>query len=336
LSTRLIAPRGGAQHRPDQSPEKLSLTAVIYGCIDIGSNTTRLLVATGGARAQRCAPLTGSAREPLHQLVAERSFTRIGRSLDDDGRIPDDKIAETAAVAGAQARLAREMGARTVAAVATAAVRDAVNRGDLVAAVEDAAGVELRVLAGTEEARLSFLGATCTLPEPAQGIIAVVDVGGGSTEIAVGAPDGTVEWSQSVRVGSGVLTDTYLRSDPPAHAELDAVRERVHELFSTLVPPVATVAVAVGGSATSLHRLVGGDLDERTLAEGIAVLSSTRIEEVARRFELDAERVRLLPAGIIVLGAACGCLGLPLRIARGGLREGVILELMDGSRSAGA
>ncbi|CAN5243188.1 Ppx/GppA phosphatase family protein [soil metagenome] len=335
MSTRLIAPRGGAQHRPDQSPEKLSLTAVIYGCIDIGSNTTRLLVATGGARAQRCATLTDSVRQPLRQLMAERSFTRIGRSLGDDGRIPKEKIAETAAVAGAQARLAREMGAGTVAAVATAAVRDAVNRDELVAAVEHAADVELRVLPSSEEARLSFAGATRTLPEPARGIIAVVDVGGGSTEIAVGAPDGTVEWSQSVRVGSGLLADTYLRSDPPALDELDAARERVGELFSTLAPPVARVAVAVGGSATSLRRLVGGDLDERTLAEGVAVLSRTRIEEVARRFALDPERVRLLPAGIIVLGAACGCLGLPLRIARGGLREGVILDLMDGSRPEG-
>ncbi len=293
---------------------------MIYGCIDIGSNTTRLLVAT---------------EQPLRELAAQRSFTRIGRSLGEDGQIPEEKIAETAAVAGAQARLAREMGAGTVAAVATAAVRDAVNRDEMVAAVEEAADLELKVLDSNEEARLSFVGATRTLPEPAQGTIAVIEVGGGSTEIAVGAPDGTVEWSQSLRVGSGVLTDAYLRSDPPALADLDAARERVGDAFAALTPPVAGVAVAVGGTATSLHRLVGGELCERTLAEGIAVLSGSRIDEVARRFELDPERVCLLPAGIIVLAAACRCLRLPLQIARGGLREGVILELIDASRSEG-
>ncbi|MDQ3588470.1 MAG: hypothetical protein M3375_09010 [Actinomycetota bacterium] len=293
---------------------------MIYGCIDIGSNTTRLLVATG---------------ESLHPLVAQRAFTRILSSLGGDGRIPEEKIAETASVARAQARTAREMGAGTVVAVATAAVRDAVNCDELVEAVEDAADVELRVLEGAEEARLSFLGATRALPEPAQGTIAVVDVGGGSTEIAVGTPDGTVEWSRSVRVGSGLLADAHFRSDPPAAAEVDAARDHVSELFADLAPPGAATAVAVGGTATSLHRLVGGKLDERTLAEGVAVLSRSPIAEVARRFELDPERVRLLPAGIIVLGAASGCLGLPLGIAQGGLREGVILELMDTPRSDG-
>ena len=309
--------------RPALLPGGRSNTAVIYGCIDIGSNTTRLLVAADGGK-------------PLHHLVAQRSFTRIGASLGDDGRIPQEKIAETAAVAGAQARLARELGAGTVAAVATAAVRDAVNREELVAAVEDAAEVKLRVLDSTEEARLSFVGATRTLLEPAPGTIAVTDVGGGSTEIAVGAPDDTVEWSHSVDVGSGALAYAHLRSDPPTATELDAARDHVDGLFDGLAPPAATMGVAVGGTATSLHRLVGGQLDERTLAEGVRVLSRSPIEEVARRFELDPERVRLLPAGMIVLGAVCGCLGLPLRIARGGLREGVILELMDASESGGA
>ena len=290
---------------------------MIYGCIDIGSNTTRLLVAEGGCKGGRCPPLADSTE----------------RSLGEDGRIPEEKIAETAAVAGAQARLARELGAGTVVAVATAAIRDAVNRDELVAAVEGAAAVELRVLDSSEEARLSFVGATRTLPEPAKGTVAVVDVGGGSTEIAVGAPDGAVEWSRSVGVGSGVLADAHLRSDPPAAAELDAARDHVNGLFAGLAPPEATMALAVGGSATSLHRLVGAELNEHTLAECVRVLSRSPIEKVARRFALDPERVRLLPAGIIVLGAVCGCLGLPLRIAHGGLREGVILELMDASRS---
>ena len=78
----------------------------------------------------------------------------------------------------------------------------------------------------------------------------------------------------------------------------------------------------MGGTATSLRRLVGAELEHETLERGIRVLSSTPIAEVAERFELDAERVRLLPAGILILEAISDLLGLPLRIARGGLREG--------------
>jgi exopolyphosphatase/guanosine-5'-triphosphate,3'-diphosphate pyrophosphatase len=90
----------------------------------------------------------------------------------------------------------------------------------------------------------------------------------------------------------------------------------------------------VGGTATSLRRLVGAELAHETLERGIRVLSVTPIDQVAARFELDPERVRLLPAGILVLEALSDKLGLPLRIARGGLREGVILELLEGKTPA--
>jgi exopolyphosphatase/guanosine-5'-triphosphate,3'-diphosphate pyrophosphatase len=90
----------------------------------------------------------------------------------------------------------------------------------------------------------------------------------------------------------------------------------------------------VGGTATSLRRLVGAELERETLERGIRVLSSTPIAKVAERFELDAERVRLLPAGILILEAISDLLALPLRIARGGLREGILLELVEGRRLA--
>ena len=289
---------------------------MILGCIDIGSNTTRLLVADAG--------------NDLRELVTQRAFTRIGKSLSDGGAIPPEKIAETAEVAATQARVAREVGAEQVVAVATAAIRRASNREELCSAVERAGGMPLTVLSGDEEARLAFVGATRTLAEPARGTIAVLDVGGGSTEIAVGQPDGSVEWSASFRIGSGMLSDAYLRSDPPAVAELDALRSHVEGTFEGLEPPPAKSAVAVGGTATSLRRLVGAEVSHETLERGVRVLSQTPIGEVARRFELDPERVKLLPAGILILEALSDCLALPLRIARGGLREGVLLELVAG------
>jgi len=294
---------------------------LICACIDIGSNTTRLLVADAG---------NGRLRE----LVNQRAFTRIGKSLQAGGSIPSEKIAETADVVRTQAAVAGEVGAQQILAVATAAIRSAPNRHELVAAVEEAGGMPLTVLSGEEEARLSFVGATRTLLQPADGTIAVVDVGGGSSEIAVGEPDGKMAWSASFRIGSGFLADSYLRSDPPSADELEKVRRHVAGAFEGLEPPPAQSAVAVGGTATSLRRLLGAELSHETLERGIRVLSSTPIGEVAQRFELDAERVRLLPAGILVLEASSDLLALPLRIARGGLREGALLELVEGRRLA--
>jgi exopolyphosphatase / guanosine-5'-triphosphate,3'-diphosphate pyrophosphatase len=295
---------------------------LICACIDIGSNTTRLLVAD--AEDGR-----------LRELVTQRAFTRIGKSLGGNGGlIPDEKIAETAEVVRTQSRVAREVGAEEIVAVATAAIRQAANREELVAAVEDAGGTPLTVLSDEEEARLSFVGATRTLLQPADGTIAVIDVGGGSTELAVGEPDGNMAWSASFRIGSGFLADSYLRSDPPSIDELEKLRRHVVGTFEGLDPPPADSAVAVGGTATSLRRLVGAELSHETLERGIRVLSLTPIPEVARRFELDTERVRLLPAGILVLEALSDVLQLPLRIARGGLREGVLLELVEGRQLA--
>lgn len=284
--------------------------------IDLGTNTTRLLVAD-------------ASDGRLRELVAQRAFTRLGKSLLEGGAIPPQKIEETAEVVRTQSRVAREVGALEIVAVATAAIRNAPNRAELCDAVESAGGMPLEVLSGDEEARLSFVGATRTLSAPAEGTIAVIDVGGGSSELAIGDPDGTVAWSESFRVGSGFLADSYLRSDPPSVAELEAVRSHVEGVFEGLEPPPAESAVAVGGTATSLRRLLGAELSHETLERGIRVLSVTPIGQVASRFELDPERVRLLPAGILVLEAMSDCVGLPLRIARGGLREGVLLELLE-------
>jgi exopolyphosphatase / guanosine-5'-triphosphate,3'-diphosphate pyrophosphatase len=290
---------------------------LILACIDIGSNTTRLLVAD--ARGGH-----------LRELASQRAFTRIGKALLSGGAIPREKIEETAEVVRGQARVARELGTEELAAVATAAIRDAPNRDELADAVERSGGTRLHILSGEEEARLSFVGATRTLATPAEGTVAVIDVGGGSSELAIGDPDGTMTWSASFAIGSGMLADSYLRSDPPAAAELEAVRRHIAGTFEGLDPPPAKSAVAVGGTATSLRRLVGGELEHETLERGIRVLAASPITQVATRFELDPERVRLLPAGILVLEALSDCIGLPLRIARGGLREGVILELLDG------
>jgi exopolyphosphatase/guanosine-5'-triphosphate,3'-diphosphate pyrophosphatase len=287
---------------------------VVCACIDIGSNTTRLLVAD----AQ-----DGQLREVLQQ----RAFTRLGSRSE----IPPAKVAEVADAVATQVRVARECGAERIRAVGTHAVRAAGNREELLQAIHASAGLRVDVLSEDDEARLAFAGATRTLAHLPLGEVGVVDVGGGSTELVCGTLADGVSWSRSFRVGSGFLADSYLHSDPPSAGELEALRAHAAGVFEGLSAPRPAAAYAVGGSATSLRRLIGAELDRETLERGIRLLASLTVAEAARRFDLHPERVRLLPAGIVLLEEAGAALGCPLRIARGGLREGVLLDEAAGN-----
>jgi exopolyphosphatase/guanosine-5'-triphosphate,3'-diphosphate pyrophosphatase len=287
---------------------------MLCGCIDIGSNTTRVLVGDAGA-------------DGVREVLQHRAFTRLGHGLAAGADISAAKLDELARVVAEQTALARGAGATEVRVVATAAVRRAANRAELIAALKAHAGVEISVLDGSEEARLAFVGATRTLGRALTGRVAVVDVGGGSTELAVGTVAGGVEWWESFAVGSGVLAEGHLHGDPPDGGEIAAARAHAAETLSAAAPPPADGAVAVGGSAASLRRVVGDVLDSTTLAQALEVVTAAPAQEVAQRFGLAVERVRLLPAGLLALEAAGRCLGRPLEIGRGGLREGVLLEL---------
>src|ERR1700688_2847831 len=170
---------------------------MICACIDIGSNTTRLLVAE---------PADGRLRE----LMRQRAFTRIGKGLLPDDTIPSKKIAEVADVVATQVRLARELGTETIRAVATAAIREAANQDEFTRAIAKSSGVAVDVLSDEEEARLAFVGATSALDHPPDGDIAVIDVGGSSSEIAIGTFADGVRASSSFRIGSGLLSGSYL------------------------------------------------------------------------------------------------------------------------------
>jgi len=291
---------------------------MLCAAIDIGSNTTRVLVAE---------PVDGQ----LKKVMEQRAYTRIGKALDADGAIPVDKAGEVAEVVATQVRLARELGAETIRAVATAAVREASNGEGVAAAIGEASGVPVEILSDEEEGRLSFIGATKTLGHPVEGRVAVVDVGGGSTEVILGTVPGGVQEVRSWRVGSGALADELIASDPPAAAEIRKVRDRIDDLFAGVEIERPSQAVAVGGSATSLRRLVGAVLEYETLERGVRVLCGDPAAEVARRFELDPERVRILATGVLLLEKASELLGQPLQIGKGGLREGVVLDLLGGA-----
>jgi len=296
---------------------------MLCAAIDIGSNTTRVLVAE---------PQGGQ----LKKVMEQRAYTRINKALDADGKIRPEKIEEVCEVVSTQVRLARELGAETIRSVATAAVREAANGSRAALAIGNASGVPVDVLDEEEEGRLSFIGATKTLGHPVAGRVGVVDVGGGSTEIILGTVSGGVEEVRSWPVGSGVLADELIASDPPSAAEIRRVRDRIEDIFEGVEIEHPAQAVAVGGSATSLRRLVGALLEYETLERGIRVLSGDPSTEVARRFELDPRRVRILATGVLLLEKLSELLGQPLQIGKGGLREGVILDLLNGGASNGS
>ena len=286
-------------------------------CIDIGSNTTRLLVAD-------------CDEDRLLVIHQERAFTHVRRGLTATAEIRDDKIAEVATVVAAQLQAALELGATDVRGVATAAVRRAANRDALIMAVRRSCGLEVEILSAAEEARLAFAGAARTLGYDPAGPLGVVDAGGGSCELVVGTVPDQVSWFASSDVGSGVVADECLVSDPPSAEDVSRARARVLEALDGVRPPATARVVAVGGSATSLRRIAGPVLDAEAFARTLALLTGARAAELARRFALDEDRARLLPAGMLILQVASELFGAPLEVANGGLREGLLLDVAHG------
>jgi exopolyphosphatase/guanosine-5'-triphosphate,3'-diphosphate pyrophosphatase len=285
--------------------------------IDIGSNTTRLLVAEPDPRRP------GTLRE----VAAARAFVRLSASERARG-VPTEKAAAIADALEEQALMARASDIARLRVVATAALRDAPGRDALLAKLSEAAGAPVEILSGEEEARLAFLGATAAL-EPDGRRVIVADVGGGSTELAAGrAGTLSVDWWASLPIGSGALADAHLHSDPPTAAELAAAKEHARAAIADAGCPHADIAWAVGGSATSLRRLCGEHLTAATLDSALERLCADRAVEAALALDLHVERVRLLPAGLVLLAEVARAAGCPLHIGCGGLREGVVLDLL--------
>ncbi|MBI4261526.1 MAG: DUF501 domain-containing protein [Actinobacteria bacterium] len=213
--------------------------------VDLGTNSIRLLVAE-------------EMQTGLAELARDMVITRIGQDVDRTGRIDPRALARTLSVLERYGRRARALHATSMRVSATSAVRDASNRAELEEGVRRHTGSELRVIPGEREAELSFLGATAGLEPP--GPVAVLDIGGGSTELAVGTgrPDGAI----STRMGSVRLTERHVRHDPPTAEEraslARAVDEALDEVERALAPGRAAILVAVAGTATTVQALALG------------------------------------------------------------------------------
>jgi exopolyphosphatase/guanosine-5'-triphosphate,3'-diphosphate pyrophosphatase len=287
-------------------------------CIDIGSNTTRLLVAEPDP----------ACPGGVIEVAAHRAFVRLTAAERQTG-IPPEKVRAIAEAVAEQALAARASDIVALRVVATAALRDAPGRDGLLAQLSAAAGVPVEVLSGEEEARLAFAGATAPLAGDG-GVqrVVVADVGGGSTELAWGAPGGTPAWWASLPIGSGALAEAHFTSDPPSAGEIAAARAAAVAAIASAGCPAADVAWAVGGSATSLRRLCGGQLTAAALDDALARVTARPALRTANDLDLHVERVRLLPAGLVLLAEVARAAQCPLHVGCGGLREGVVLDLL--------
>jgi exopolyphosphatase/guanosine-5'-triphosphate,3'-diphosphate pyrophosphatase len=294
-----------------------SLSLPRAACIDIGSNTTRLLVAEPDPKRPGA----------VVEVAAHRTFVRL-TTAERRGGIPPDKAEAIADAVAEQAKAARAADVVALRVVATAALRDAPERDALIARLGEAAGVPVEILSGEEEARLAFSGATASLVADGIGTVLVADVGGGSTELAWGAPGGAPTWWTSLPIGSSALAEAHLHGDPPTAAELDAARAEAADAIAAAACPAADVAWAVGGSATSLRRLCGAQLTAAAFDDALARTVASPARRAAFDLGLHVERVRLLPAGLLLLAEVARAARCPLHVGCGGLREGVVLDLL--------
>jgi exopolyphosphatase/guanosine-5'-triphosphate,3'-diphosphate pyrophosphatase len=272
--------------------------------VDIGTNSTRLLVADVEA--------DGSIAE----LDRRTEVTRLGDGVDSSGVLSDAAIGRVLATLDDYVKVIEHYGAQARPAVLTSAVRDAANGPEFVATVERRYGLEARAIAGTEEAQLTFLGATSDRNPDDRTPTLVIDVGGGSTELIRGAGR-TVEFFVSLQAGVVRQTERHLSHDPPTLRELSALGSDVTALIEREVPEAvrrgAALAIAVAGTATSCaaidqalepydaSRVHGYRLELTTLKLLLARLASMDLAKRRRVRGLHPDRAPTIVAGVIIL-----------------------------------
>jgi exopolyphosphatase/guanosine-5'-triphosphate,3'-diphosphate pyrophosphatase len=316
-----------AARRPAFSAGAIVARVTPVAAIDVGTNTAQMVVAR---------PLPGRRFE----VLAERAvITRLGAGVDAAGLLGEAGTARGLSALGSFAHQARALGATPIVACATSAVRDAANREAFVERVQAEIGVALEVITGEEEARLCFLAVQGDFGERAERLVAV-DVGGGSTEVVVGASRGEPIFRHSAQVGSVRLTERFVRAHPILPGVLGALQGAAAAAFRALPPaPEGAAVIGVAATATSLlavaeglvstsdPRVHGAVLHLATLEETVARLASLDLEARRQFPGLDPERAEVVCAGGVVLRGALRALGVDrCYISDRGLRWGLLRE----------
>ena len=298
--------------------------------VDIGTNSTRLLVAD-----------VDDGR--LADIERHTRITRLGEGVDERHRLLPVPIARVRNVLSDFRRRAEELGAERTLAIATSAIRDADNGEAFLGEIEWSYGFTTRLLSGHDEALLMFRGVTSERTIQARTVI--VDVGGGSTELVAGGPDG-VRWHDSLDIGSVRLTERFLHTDPPAQDELEACARAVQALLAERVPDEVgertTAAIGVAGTITSLAGLAlgldeydrdqvhGSRLSADALEEQLDRLASVPLAERRTLRPLDPERAPVIVAGAVIVREALEFFGLDtLEISERDILDGAALAAAE-------
>jgi exopolyphosphatase / guanosine-5'-triphosphate,3'-diphosphate pyrophosphatase len=298
------------------------------GVVDLGTNSTRLLVADVD---------DGAVRELDRRLT----ITRLGEGVDERRLLLPVALARVRNTLSDYRRALEVSGAQRTLAVATSAVRDAENGEAFLGEVEWSYGFDTRLLSGHEEALMTFRGVSAGR-DVTDGTL-VVDVGGGSTELVLGGPDG-VAWHESLDLGCVRLTERFLRSDPPERAELDAARAQVHALLGERVPAGArpTRAIGVAGTVTTLAVLSlglededpavvdGHELGSPWIGEQVERLAAVPVDEIRRLRGMHPDRAPVILAGAVVLAETLRHFGLDvLEVSEQDLMHGAALAAAE-------
>jgi exopolyphosphatase / guanosine-5'-triphosphate,3'-diphosphate pyrophosphatase len=297
-----------------------------YASIDVGTNSVLLLVAE-------------RADDGRFSPVKERAeITRLGRGVDKSGRLADEAIADTVAVITDYAKDARALGAKGIVVSATSAARDAANGRDFMNAVKQQAGVEVQIISGDEEARLSFASAWSDFG--GRGPLIVLDIGGGSTEFIFGDAQGQIVFRKSFQVGSVRLTERFVHSDPIPAQELEALSEHLVKTFAELPePPADATLVAVAGTATTVLavaraidpydavRVHGARMKSWEVHATARMLGESPLAERRKLPGLQPKRADVIVAGSLILVEAMTRLGSKdVVISDRGLRWGLLAD----------
>jgi len=302
------------------------------GVLDVGSNTVHLLVVDAHQ---------GGRPVPAFSHKAE---LQMGEHLDADNRLTEDCCDRLLDFVHEALRIAEDKGVRKILAFATSAVRDAANGDELLARIEAETNVDIQVLPGVDEARLTFLAARRWFGW-SSGRLLMLDIGGGSLEVAEGV-DEEPDHAVSLPLGAGRLTRDWLPGDPPSAETVRALRRHVRAEIATAAgmllrdgPP--NHAVATSKTFRQLARIAGaapsneGSYVRRVLKHADVTALAERLPKltVAERRDLPGVsqgRAHQLAAGAILADAAMDLLSLPeLEICPWALREGVILRQLD-------
>jgi exopolyphosphatase / guanosine-5'-triphosphate,3'-diphosphate pyrophosphatase len=282
--------------------------------IDVGSNTIRLLVAH----------VESGKLETVDQRTA---WIGLGADVATVGEISPLRLEAAVKTVSEFAIEARKLGCMHITTLVASPGRQAANGNELLRRLESAAQVPVRLLRRDEEARLAYDGAV-SAADVGDETVAVCDVGGGSAQLAVGTPDLGPVWLRSIDIGSLRLTRQVFDRYPPGKQAFKEARRLVREHCDGLVFPLPKAALAVGGSARGVKRLLGTrTLGEDELAEAVKLLRKQPADKLAEEHGIDRERARTLPAGAVILTEIQRRLTIPLVVGRGGVREGALLEL---------